>query len=394
MARLRVLLALVALALRLRSALTRSSELPPPPPWFAATGLGDAGTLLAWPLNEVSSLTPPSTGGDGATLCFSLDHEPAVRCQPARATSQVLPTRLSPGSAHVLHATLHDAATGRPLWGEGTPRAISFRCLVSDAGSGARAGSGPRVLFLSPAYGAVVEIGGGGAAGGDGDVISGDLDLRISVMGGAAGGALAAWPPGASVVFSIAGQTEFEVADETEYLNLAGMEPGTHHVAAVVVDRASRRALGPETETLVEVVVASRGGAFDRLRRLPPRHDPAAFDRVAYTFHDPPAPSSPPTSPLPAAAAGAKATRSPLRVSMVGTLKFDGQRTIWLQQMRLLDRARFALRVVTFAHASHESDDGAARLQVCTVGSWRHPHVCPGAPFYVFAFVSSGYNPR
>ena len=70
-----------------------------------------------------------------------------------------------------------------------------------------------------------------------------------------------------------------------------------------------------------------------------------------------------PLAPLPLAKVVSQAAQQqhrPIRLCFVGMLKMDGQKTIWLQQMRMLDRRRFLPRYVSFSEPDSLPDKGSA----------------------------------
>jgi hypothetical protein len=69
-----------------------------------------------------------------------------------------------------------------------------------------------------------------------------------------------------------------------------------------------------------------------------------------------------PLAPLPLSVEGGErgVGRRPIRLSFVGQLKMDGQKTIWLQQMKLLDRRRFVMRYISFSDPDDLPDKGSA----------------------------------
>jgi hypothetical protein len=302
---------------------------------------------------------------------------------------QTLPVALAPG-AHTLHVTTIRAngdAAGAPL---------ALPVFVADA-PGADPAS-PRVLFTSPAFGARLEFTAGPTGTDAGGVVSGSCELAFvvvaggGVVGGHSGGArgeaaaddVPAGLSGASVVMDVSGQATVGMGLGDRFLGLAGVEPGTHAVSATVVS-ADGYALGPTSLTLVEVAVpasdlarlqffpplsssssssnysstgddsfAANTFAARRAARLPPTSPPplltpAVPQGVAGVLHRPKGSSAadPPLGPLGPQGAPLGGQR-PIRVLFVGSRSFDGQKTIWLHQMRLLPKDRFDLAFVSF----------------------------------------------
>ncbi|KAJ1451415.1 hypothetical protein M885DRAFT_15418 [Pelagophyceae sp. CCMP2097] len=131
---------------------------------------------------------------------------------------------------------------------------------------------------------------------------------------------------------------------------LDSVEPATHVIAfTVVADRGSNDAvpvaLGPRVEISFDAVlsdanVASNRYAPDASAPLAPRA--AVPPRIAHDLID----------------VVPRIAHDLIDVVFVGSLKWDGQKTIWLQQLRGLDRARFRLCYVSFLGAA-DAEAGA-----------------------------------
>ena len=127
---------------------------------------------------------------------------------------------------------------------------------------------------------------------------------------------------------------------------LSSVEPATHVVSLSVVRRDAAH-------------------VDDEFEALGPK-SPASFDAVlsdadvARHRHAPPAPRADAAAP----AGGG----DPVRVLFVGSMKWDGQKTIWLQQIRGLDRARFDLRYVSFMQDAEEQRHSKFATRLAALG--------------------------
>ena len=127
---------------------------------------------------------------------------------------------------------------------------------------------------------------------------------------------------------------------------LSSVEPATHVVSLSVVRRDTAH-------------------VDDEFEALGPK-SPASFDAVlsdadvARHRHAPPAPRADAAAP----AGGG----DPVRVLFVGSMKWDGQKTIWLQQIRGLDRARFDLRYVSFMQDAEEQRHSKFATRLAALG--------------------------
>ena len=358
--------------------------------WVAATNLVNGRSLLGWAPLYADTREP-------LQLCFGVDRAPATFCSPATPVVQTLPFHLAPGG-HTLHVTTvlsNGDAAGAPL---------ALPVFVDDK-EGADPES-PRVLLTTPAFGSRIEITNGLTGAEPGSVVSGGCELAFVVVGGSGvvsdvGGDgsgrtaslnLPSWATGASVVLEVAGQTTVWMSVADTYVTLSGVELGTHAVSATVVG-ADSYALGPSTLTVLEFVVPASDlaklqffplhainstGVVDsyaantfaarrtsssssrQLKTAPPSMQPSAplaskgFAAMFRQFGStaPTTPTSSPSSSVAGAPSnGASSSSSPLRpirVLFVGSRSFDGQKTIWLHQMRLLPRDRFQLAFVSF----------------------------------------------
>eukprot|EP00613_Pedinella_sp_CCMP2098_P076076 CAMPEP_0171935822 /NCGR_PEP_ID=MMETSP0993-20121228/33272_1 /TAXON_ID=483369 /ORGANISM="non described non described, Strain CCMP2098" /LENGTH=878 /DNA_ID=CAMNT_0012576839 /DNA_START=263 /DNA_END=2899 /DNA_ORIENTATION=+ len=247
---------------------------------------------------------------------------------------------------------------------------------------------GPRVLFVSPAYGEIIAL-----KDVEGSLLdSGELTVSFQIVGGGGGGADHAidggrqpgsWPVDSAVVISVAGQGLLELGEETDSVDLSGLEPGTHELTATVVHASTRQPLGGGSTTLLFDVVL-HPNAMPRHRHFPPPPLPHSFvfGQQEETHSPPLVPSSPLQQQQPFGLSaterpslqhttattahggrqgGGGGGRAPWRVTYVGMLKFDGQKTIWLHQMRYLPRELFQLRFLTFSQES-ANDDAASPM--------------------------------
>lgn len=175
-----------------------------------------------------------------------------------------------------------------------------------------------KIAWTYPAYGSIIEL-----ESPDGAMITNDtVVVRFSVS--------PKWPQGATVLVDVAGQLSLELQDPIESVAMHKVEPGTVYVSAVVMDAVTREALGPVSSTVFEATLSS---AEQRRHSYRPPH-PSPY--LAYG------------TPSKAAAAASVVKsrqmlgghRRPIRLTFVGMLKMDGQKTIWLQQMRYFNELR------------------------------------------------------
>ena len=353
--------------------------------WVSATNLVNGRSLLGWEPSYTNTR-------ESLQLCFSVDQAPATFCSPATPVVQTLPFPLDPGG-HTLHVTTilaNGDAAGAPL---------ALPLFVNDK-EGADPAL-PRVLFTTPAFGSRIEITEGLVSAEPGSVVSGGCELAFVVVGGdgvigdpgdGSNGQIAtknlpSWATGASVVLDVAGQTAVWMAVTDTYVTLSGVELGTHAVSATVVG-ANGYALGPTTITLLEFVVpasdlaklqffppasadssgvvvdsyaantfAARRASSSRQQKpahptLQPSATSMASKGLAAIFRQLGAASSLSSSTAGSSSAvwsrGEASSLYPIRVLFVGSRSFDGQKTIWLHQMRLLPRDRFQLAFLSF----------------------------------------------
>lgn len=330
-------------------------------PWFSAiSDLETNRTVVGWVPSSLAHR-------DDQWLCFSVDGESELSdCQRPSRSYHVL-ERALPEGTHTLHVTSLSESVVEVDDNE-TPDVLSV--YVEPPAPSLL----PQVLFVFPAYGDIIEL-----EDVEGSLLdAGQLQIFFSVVGGG-GGALEegetrqmgrsrrTWPKNAVVVFEVAGQKGFELSEETNNCHLSGLEPGTHQLTASLLDASTRSPLGPPSSLLFDVVL--HHNAMQRHRYTPPpppplpsridTHNPATATGSVQSSSNPlsmPSPSSLSTQEQQERQQQQqrkrrrkKKTKRPWKVTYVGMLKFDGQKTIWLHQMQLLPREEFELRYLTFS---------------------------------------------
>jgi len=269
-------------------------------------------------------------------LYYSVDEGPSVSCSPTSTTIQRLGIPLTEGG-HKLHALSDGAPQLHDIWVEGA------------------IGREPRVLFAGR-YGELVVLHNEAEP-----IVKSSLEVIFYVVDSSTGDAIwpLVWPPGVEgVLFSVAGQESFTVnLPVTNNIELNGVEPGTHHLTAVAID-AQGRALGPPSSILLEVILTPSEVA--RHSHIPPYHI-----------------SKLPSTPI--ETQGILPPLKPASVVFVSTLTFDGQKTIWLHQLRLLDRKAFSMSFVTFDQNDQLSDSPVLKILESLDVSC---HILPFPPIY------------
>lgn len=255
---------------------------------------------------------------NASQVCMAFDLAPQFWCYPVSSWYLNLSGGLAKGH-HRAHVQAYDSA-GRSLHPP-MPLSLFVEHETWPDPTGRAAGG---VLFLDPAYGAIVEHTSTEA------IIRGSLRLFFMVAGASTNRIW--WPEDLLVRFQVAGQDPFDVVEPTNNIVLTSIETGTHVIYAQAYDRFGR--LGVPAMTTFDTVISPQ-----QIRRH------SRFVAASGLLHPPLSPSSSSTA----------STKRQLRILFVGMLKFDGQKTIWLNQMRLLSRSRYRMEYITFSDQYSDS---------------------------------------
>lgn len=336
------------------------------PPWHSAFVLEDNTTIFGWNDNNFElSLSSPF-------LCLTIDFQEGLHCIKSENNYQRIPFSLKPGE-HILHISKDMSTTPIEIAIYVEPYNHTIKTVhdmsvdierhveneVDQQEEDSYKGDGLKVMFLSPAYGTPILL-----DDMESEIAKASLEVFFSVIETnnrndekknieENNGVL---PFGTMIIISLSGQGEFIVKDSTNNFILSGIEPGTHRITAQVVSSDVRRIpLGCKTDLVFEATftpkvlkrhqynVDMNSAASSTVRNANIEMEKKAPSKIKNMFsslfnvNDKGIQNKPKVRP------GEK-----IKLTFVGSLKFDGQRAIWLHQMHYLSKLEFHIVFVTF----------------------------------------------
>jgi hypothetical protein len=333
------------------------------PPWHSSFTLQDNTTLIGW--NDDNYRLASSA----PSLCFSIDGKAGLHCIKTQNIYQALPFQLSQGE-HLLHVS-KDMST--------TPDQIAIYVEPR------RHDDGLKVMFLSPTYGTNIEL-----DDLESEIAKTTLAVFFSIIDmnstfeDVPSSQDKLLPPNTMMVVGLSGQGEFIVKENTNNFVLSGIEPGTHRITAQILDSHTRLPLGSKTELVFDAILSPRVLARHQYQVLNQQQQKRIFtkgdDLHITTATTPPMKKdnerkTPPISSSSSLKSifgqlfkvdvGEKgevhsnanekpessnnSSHKKIKLCFVGSLKYDGQRAIWLHQMKLLKKEEFDISMVTFS---------------------------------------------